>query len=72
MAADWARVFERAAELDKAVEVDGYPDRQDEYGPVEAGEEGRMPDLAGHGFAWGSTIAVHGILGGGGADYRHT
>lgn len=27
--ADWPRVFERAAELDKAVEIDGYPDRQD-------------------------------------------
>ncbi|HEX3323060.1 MAG TPA: hypothetical protein VHR84_20315 [Terriglobales bacterium] len=27
--ADWKRVFETAAELDKAVEIDGYPDRQD-------------------------------------------
>lgn len=27
--ADWARVFDLAAELDKAVEIDGYPDRQD-------------------------------------------
>jgi histidinol phosphatase-like PHP family hydrolase len=27
--ADWARVFARAAELDKAVEIDAYPDRQD-------------------------------------------
>lgn len=27
--ADWARVFDVAAELDKAVEIDGYPDRQD-------------------------------------------
>jgi histidinol phosphatase-like PHP family hydrolase len=27
--ADWKRVFELAAELDKAVEIDGYPDRQD-------------------------------------------
>lgn len=27
--ADWARVFAVAAELDKAVEIDGYPDRQD-------------------------------------------
>lgn len=27
--ADWARVFDAAAELDKAVEIDGYPDRQD-------------------------------------------
>jgi histidinol phosphatase-like PHP family hydrolase len=27
--ADWARVFARAAELDKAVEIDGYSDRQD-------------------------------------------
>jgi histidinol phosphatase-like PHP family hydrolase len=27
--ADWERVFRVAAELDKAVEIDGYPDRQD-------------------------------------------
>ncbi|HEY0457473.1 MAG TPA: PHP domain-containing protein, partial [Verrucomicrobiae bacterium] len=27
--ADWARVFAEAAKLDKAVEVDSYPDRQD-------------------------------------------
>jgi len=27
--ADWQRVFAVAAELDKAVEIDGYPDRQD-------------------------------------------
>jgi histidinol phosphatase-like PHP family hydrolase len=29
LSADWARVFARAAELDKAVEIDCYPDRQD-------------------------------------------
>jgi histidinol phosphatase-like PHP family hydrolase len=27
--ADWSRVFGTAAELDKAVEIDSYPDRQD-------------------------------------------
>ncbi|HEX3326771.1 MAG TPA: PHP domain-containing protein [Actinomycetota bacterium] len=27
--ADWQTVFENAARLDKAVEIDGYPDRQD-------------------------------------------
>lgn len=27
--ADWARVFAEAAKLDKAVEIDSYPDRQD-------------------------------------------
>jgi histidinol phosphatase-like PHP family hydrolase len=27
--ANWKRVFDIAAELDKAVEIDGYPDRQD-------------------------------------------
>jgi histidinol phosphatase-like PHP family hydrolase len=27
--ADWERVFDVAAELDKALEIDGYPDRQD-------------------------------------------
>jgi histidinol phosphatase-like PHP family hydrolase len=27
--ADWKEVFDTAAELDKAVEIDGYPDRQD-------------------------------------------
>jgi histidinol phosphatase-like PHP family hydrolase len=27
--ADWARVFAEAARLDKAVEIDSYPDRQD-------------------------------------------
>jgi DNA polymerase (family 10) len=27
--ADWERVFALAAELDKAVEIDAYPDRQD-------------------------------------------
>jgi histidinol phosphatase-like PHP family hydrolase len=29
LTADWSRVFGCAAELDKAVEIDGYPDRQD-------------------------------------------
>jgi histidinol phosphatase-like PHP family hydrolase len=29
LTADWPRVFGLAAELDKAVEIDGYPDRQD-------------------------------------------
>lgn len=29
LTADWRRVAERAAELDKALEVDAYPDRQD-------------------------------------------
>ena len=29
LSADWPRVFGLAAELDKAVEIDGYPDRQD-------------------------------------------
>jgi histidinol phosphatase-like PHP family hydrolase len=29
LTADWPRIFALAAELDKAVEIDGYPDRQD-------------------------------------------
>src|SRR3984957_13287692 len=29
LSADWPRVFQLAAELDKAVEIDAYPDRQD-------------------------------------------
>jgi histidinol phosphatase-like PHP family hydrolase len=29
LSADWARVFDQAARLDKAVEIDGFPDRQD-------------------------------------------
>src|SRR5690349_20620383 len=29
LSADWERVFDVAAELDKAVEIDAYPDRQD-------------------------------------------
>ena len=29
LSADWARVFAEAAKLDKAVEIDGYADRQD-------------------------------------------
>jgi DNA polymerase (family 10) len=29
LSADWARVFSVAAELDKAIEIDSYPDRQD-------------------------------------------
>jgi histidinol phosphatase-like PHP family hydrolase len=29
LSADWARVAQRAAELDKALEIDAYPDRQD-------------------------------------------
>lgn len=29
LSADWPRVFATAAELDKAVEIDAYPDRQD-------------------------------------------
>jgi histidinol phosphatase-like PHP family hydrolase len=29
LTADWSRVFDQAASLDKAVEIDSYPDRQD-------------------------------------------
>src|SRR5882757_1829392 len=29
LTADWSKVFDLAAELDKAVEIDCYPDRQD-------------------------------------------
>jgi DNA polymerase (family 10) len=29
LSADWHQVFDEAARLDKAVEIDGYPDRQD-------------------------------------------
>ena len=29
LSADWTKVFAVAAELDKAVEIDSYPDRQD-------------------------------------------
>lgn len=29
LSADWSRVFAEASELDKAVEIDAYPDRQD-------------------------------------------
>ena len=29
LSADWPKVFSTAAELDKAVEIDAYPDRQD-------------------------------------------
>jgi DNA polymerase (family 10) len=29
LTADWTRVFAEAARLDKAVEIDSYPDRQD-------------------------------------------
>src|SRR5438045_4952731 len=29
LTADWARVFALASELDKAIEIDAYPDRQD-------------------------------------------
>jgi histidinol phosphatase-like PHP family hydrolase len=32
--ADWHRVFATAAKLDKAIEVDCYPDRQDIDGPL--------------------------------------
>jgi histidinol phosphatase-like PHP family hydrolase len=34
LGADWARVFGVAAELDKAVEIDSYPDRQDLSGDL--------------------------------------
>ena len=34
LTADWRRVFDRAAELDKAVEIDAYPDRQDLSGDL--------------------------------------
>lgn len=34
LSADWRRVFDLAAELDKAVEIDAYPDRQDLSGDL--------------------------------------
>src|SRR6185437_15218390 len=29
LTADWARVFDMATQMDKAIEIDAYPDRQD-------------------------------------------
>jgi histidinol phosphatase-like PHP family hydrolase len=34
LTADWQRIFDLAAELDKAVEIDAYPDRQDLSGDL--------------------------------------
>ncbi len=34
LSADWRRIFDLAAELDKAVEIDAYPDRQDLSGDL--------------------------------------
>jgi histidinol phosphatase-like PHP family hydrolase len=34
LTADWSRVFAQAAKLDKAVEIDSYPDRQDLNGAL--------------------------------------
>ncbi len=34
LSADWRRIFDLAAELDKAVEIDSYPDRQDLSGDL--------------------------------------
>ncbi len=34
LTADWRRIFDLAAELDKAVEIDSYPDRQDLSGDL--------------------------------------
>jgi putative hydrolase len=34
LSADWRRIFDMAAELDKAVEIDAYPDRQDLSGDL--------------------------------------
>jgi histidinol phosphatase-like PHP family hydrolase len=34
LTADWRRIFDLAAELDKAVEIDAYPDRQDLSGDL--------------------------------------
>jgi histidinol phosphatase-like PHP family hydrolase len=34
LSAHWARVFDLAAEFDKAMEIDGYPDRQDLSGDL--------------------------------------
>src|SRR5207302_7072042 len=34
LSTDWRRVFDLAAELDKAVEIDSYPDRQDLSGDL--------------------------------------
>jgi histidinol phosphatase-like PHP family hydrolase len=47
LTADWPRVFALAAELDKAVEIDAYPDRQD-----------LSPDLLAHAKAAGCRISL--------------
>jgi DNA polymerase (family 10) len=52
LSADWPRVFALAAELDKAVEIDAYPDRQDFFR---------------HGLAWAVAAAIHGLCSGFGA-----
>nr|MBA3272970.1 hypothetical protein [Chthoniobacterales bacterium] len=52
LTADWSRVFGEAAKLDKAVEIDCYPDRQDmNVSLLRLGATGGWTRLVRHGCA---------------------
>jgi histidinol phosphatase-like PHP family hydrolase len=58
--ADWHRVFAEAAQLDKAVEIDGYADRQDLREPLEDRPPGRRAHFARHRCAPSRATRLHG------------
>ena len=72
LSADWPRVFALAAELDKAVEIDAYPDRQD-LSPdlLHAGARRRLPDFIWDRCPRAKPVAVYGVRRGLGAASRH-
>ena len=60
LTADWSRVFAEAARLDKALEIDSYPDRQDlNVGLLKDREKRRRPHLVRHGRASLLAIRFH-------------
>jgi len=63
LTADWQRVFDLAAELDKAVEIDAYLDRQDLRLDIAklAEKKSWLPDLTRNRCARSASAAVYGI-----------
>lgn len=70
--ADWPRVFAVAAELDKAVEIDSYPDRQDLSLDLikMAKQAGWLPHLYRHRFPRSYAAAIYSIWTGRGQTSR--
>jgi DNA polymerase (family 10) len=60
LSAEWPRVFDLAAKLDKAVEIDCYPEPAGfEHEASASGEKIGLPYFLGHRFAWAIATTLY-------------